>query len=165
MSIGLSNHAFSEQTQGLGTFLTPNTLPRSNLGGETPHCSTRSSRLASVQPQSPAHLSLERVPICERISWYLLYIIQHPPHLSHSLSSTSLSLPSFTVSAGHCSNPLPPDNPVHGQILLTSEPPPACIHRRPTPTVIPTLLAYSNCSPVSQILPPCLTPQAVPPPS
>lgn len=67
------------------------TLPRSNLGGETPHSLDSLASLlalASIQPQSPAHLSLHRVPICARLSCCLLYI-----SLFNTLLPTSCDTP------------------------------------------------------------------------
>jgi hypothetical protein len=47
--------------------------------------------LASIhQPQSPAHLSLDRVPICARLSWYL-YIFNTSPLLTLLAVNTAYS--------------------------------------------------------------------------
>ena len=99
------------------TFSRAVTLPGSNLGGETPHLLALArlvNRRFSIQPQSPAHLSLDRVPICApslAIGCTYPHIIQLPPLSCRSLSSTSLPSPSFAVSAGHCSTTLPPRQP------------------------------------------------------
>lgn len=83
------------------------------LVGKLHICWPRLMNRFSIQPQSPAHLSLDRVPICARsLGIGCTYPhIQLPPHFCRSLSSTSLPSPSLTVSAGHCSITLPPRQP------------------------------------------------------
>lgn len=82
------------------------------------HSTSAGARLMnrfSIQPQNPAHLSLDRVPICARplaIGCTLLSSHATPsPLLPLLLFDISLPRPSFTVSAGRCSTTLPPTHP------------------------------------------------------
>jgi hypothetical protein len=164
--IGLHNHAScSEKMQGLGTFLTPFTLPRSNLGGEPPHCAARFDS-STPKPSPP----VTRPSPYLRAQFLVSVHIQLLPTSDTPCRQYCIFLPSLSLLAIVLLHSLQTSQPTLprniGQILFNSAPPPACIHRRrPTSTVIPTLLAYSARSPASSILPPCLTPRAVPPPS
>lgn len=170
--IGLHEHAFSEQSRCrvAARFLAPSPCRDQTLVGKLHICWRSLDESLRFNPKAqPAHLSLDRVPICARLSCYLTcifsYILSLSPLLTTLLTSVSivgsflrcLCCPLFHYTPSRQPSPRPNSAQQH--------PPPACIHRRPALTVIPALLAYSPCSHPRLILPPCRTPLAAPPPS